>query len=131
MKNHFQITKNFLLELNFDIEFENEIEGILMIQKESFGIKNLILGVAPPILIMEQFLFRINNQSEKIYRSLLQKNRDIIHGAFVVDDSGEKVIFRDTLQIENLDLNELEGSLNSLSLLMSEYSDKIIEFSKY
>ncbi|MFC6860980.1 type III secretion system chaperone family protein [Zunongwangia atlantica] len=131
MKNHFQITKNFLLELNFNIDFENEAEGILMIRKENFGIKNLILGVAPPILIMEQFLFKINNQSEKIYRSLLQKNRDIIHGAFVVDDFGEKVIFRDTLQIENLDLNELEGSLNSLSLLMSEYSDKIIEFSKY
>ena len=99
--------------------------------EENFAIKNLILGVAPPILIMEQFLFRINNQSEKIYRSLLQKNRDIIHGAFVLDDSGKTVIFRDTLQIENLDLNELEGSLNSLSLLMSEYSDKIIEFSKY
>jgi len=131
MKNHYQITKNFLLELNVNIDFENEVEGILMIRKENFGIKNLILGVAPPILIMEQFLFRINNQSEKIYRSLLQKNRDIIHGAFVLDDSGEKVIFRDTLQIENLDLNELEGSLNSLSLLMSEYSDKIIEFSKY
>ena len=131
MKNHFQITKNFFLELNFNIDFENEAEGILMIRKENFAIKNLILGVAPPILIMEQFLFRINNQSEKIYRSLLQKNRDIIHGAFVLDDSGKTVIFRDTLQIENLDLNELEGSLNSLSLLMSEYSDKIIEFSKY
>ncbi len=131
MKNHFQITKNFLLELNFNITFENEEEGIIMVQKESFGIKNLILGVAPPILIMEQYIFRINNQSEKIFRSLLQKNRDIIHGAFVLDDSGEKVIFRDTLQIQNLDINELEGSLNSLSLLMSEYSDRIIEFSKY
>lgn len=30
-----------------------------------------------------------------------------------------------------MDLNELEASLNSLSLLMSEYSDNIIEFSKY
>lgn len=131
MKNHFQITRNFLLELNFDVVFENDDEGILMVQKESFGIKNLILGVAPPILILEQFLFRINNQSEKVLKSLLQKNRDIIHGAFVLDESGEKVIFRDTLQIENMDLNELEGSLNSLSLLMSEYSDRIIEFSKY
>jgi len=131
MKNHFQITRDFLLELNFDVVFENDEEGILMVQKETFGIKNLILGVAPPILILEQFLFRINNQSEKVFKSLLQKNRDIIHGAFVLDDSGEKVIFRDTLQIENMDLNELEGSLNSLSLLMSEYSDRIIEFSKY
>ncbi len=131
MKNHFNITKDFLLELNFDITKENPEDGILVIQKENFGIKNLIIGVAPPILIMEQFIFKINNQSEKILKSLLQKNRDIVHGAFVLDESGEKVIYRDTLQIENLDFNELEGSLNSLSLLMSEYSDKIIEFSKY
>jgi hypothetical protein len=66
-----------------------------------------------------------------IFKSLLQKNRDIIHGAFVLEETGEKVIFRDTLQLENLDLNELEASLNSLGLLLSEYADKIIEFSKY
>ncbi len=131
MKNHFTITRDFLLELNFNITTENVADGILVVQKENSGIRNLILGVAPPILIMEQFIFTINNQSEKVFKSLLQKNRDIIHGAFVLDESGKKVIFRDTLQIENLDLNELEGSLNSLSLLMSEYSEHIIEFSKY
>ncbi|HAI38299.1 MAG TPA: molecular chaperone Tir, partial [Maribacter sp.] len=101
------------------------------VEKEDSGIKNLILGVSPPILIMEQFIFSVHNQSEKIFKSLLQKNRDIIHGAFVLDETANRVIFRDTLQIENMDLNEFEASLNSLSLLMSEYSDKIIEFSKY
>ncbi|MFV9482894.1 MULTISPECIES: YbjN domain-containing protein [unclassified Christiangramia] len=131
MKNHFNITRDFLLELNFNITRENPEDGLLVIQKENSGIRNLIVGVAPPILIMEQYIFKINNQSEKIFKSLLQKNRDIVHGAFVLDESGEKVIYRDTLQIENMDLNELEGSLNSLSLLMSEYSDHIIEFSKY
>lgn len=131
MKNHFNITRDFLLELNFNITKEIPEDGLLVIQKENSGIRNLIVGVAPPILIMEQYIFKINNQSEKIFKSLLQKNRDIVHGAFVLDESGEKVIYRDTLQIENLDLNELEGSLNSLSLLMSEFSDKIIEFSKY
>lgn len=131
MKNHFTITRDFLLELNFNITTENAEDGILVVQKENSGIRNLILGVAPPILIIEQFIFTINSQSEKIFKSLLQKNRDIIHGAFVLDETGKKVIFRDTLQIENLDLNELEGSLNSLSLLMSEYSEHIIEFSKY
>ncbi|SFU70960.1 hypothetical protein SAMN05216480_11530 [Pustulibacterium marinum] len=131
MKDHFQITKNYVLELNFTITYESREEEVLVVQKEAFGIKNLIIGVAAPILIMEQFIFNINSQNEKVFRNLLQKNRDIIHGAFCLDESGKRVIFRDTLQIENLDLNELKGSLNSLSLLMSEYSDKIIEFSKY
>ena len=131
MKNHFNITRDYLLELNFNFVKENRADGIMVVEKEDSGIKNLILGVSPPILIMEQFIFSVHNQSEKIFKSLLQKNRDIIHGAFVLDETANRVIFRDTLQIENMDLNEFEASLNSLSLLMSEYSDKIIEFSKY
>ena len=64
-------------------------------------------------------------------RKLLQKNRDMVHGAFALDETGSKVIFRDTLQIENLDLNELEGSLDSLELLVSEFSNEMSEFSNY
>lgn len=131
IKQHFDIVKDFLIELNFSITYEDRNDGIIMIQKESEGIKNLILGVANPILIIEQYIFKISANSEGIFKKLLQKNRDIVHGAFVLDETGQKVIFRDTLQLENLDLNELEGTINSLSLLLSEYSEQILEFSKY
>ncbi len=131
MNIHFNKTKNFLLELNFTISKEIETDGIFVIEKENFGIKNLIIGVAYPILIMEQFIFKATQPNEAMFKALLQKNRDIIHGAFVLDETGERVIFRDTLQLENLDINELEASLNSLSLLLSEYSEQIINFSKY
>jgi len=73
-------------------------------------------------------LFVVENPD--IYKSLLIKNREIIHGAFTLDESGKKVIFRDTLQLENLDQNELEATLNSLEMLLSEYSEEIISFSK-
>ena len=131
MQNYFSIIKGFLLELNYNITKENSNEGILVVEKENFGIKNLIIGVAEPILIFEQFIFKINTPNPEVFKSLLQKNRDIVHGAFVLDETSTMVIFRDTLQIENIDLNELEGTLNSLSLLMSEYSEQIINFSKY
>ncbi|WP_339711810.1 molecular chaperone Tir [Cyclobacterium amurskyense] len=131
MDNYYNRIIEFLLKLDVDITKENPDEGILVIQKEDNGIKNLIVGIAPPVLILEQYIFKIKNNNNSIYKSLLQKNRDIIHGAFVLDDDGDKVIFRDTLQIENLDLNEIEASLNSLSLLLSEYSEQIIKFSKY
>lgn len=130
MKKQFNKIKNFLIELNYNITHEDENEGILMIQNEEEGISNLIIGVANPILIIEQYIFKISTPNESIFKQLLQKNRDIVHGAFVLDETGEKVIFRDTLQLENIDLNELEGSINSLSLLLSEYSENIIAFSK-
>ncbi len=130
MENYFDKVKNYLLDLDYTIVHSEENDGVFVLENESVGIKNLVIGCAEPILIMEQYLFDMPSDSLEVYKSLLQKNRDIIHGAFVLDDSGTKVIFRDTLQIENLDLNELEGSINSLSLLLSEYSSEIIRFSQ-
>jgi hypothetical protein len=88
-----------------------------------------VIGVADPLVIFEQFIFECKTENALIFKSLLQKNRDIIHGAFVLDEEGDKVIFRDTLQVENLDINEIEATINSLSLLLSEYSDDLIRFS--
>ena len=130
MNNYFDKVQGFLLDLDFNNLQENEEDGVFWVDKEEAGIHNLVIGCLDPILVMEQYLFNINNDNNDVYKKLLIKNRDIIHGAFVLDETGKKVIFRDTLQLENLDLNELEGSLNSLSLLMNEYSEELIEFSK-
>ena len=130
MNSYFEQVQGYLLDLDFNIINEVEEEGVFWVEKEDAGIHNLVIGCLDPILVMEQFLFEIKNDSNEIFKSLLIKNRDIIHGAFVLDEIGKKVIFRDTLQLENLDLNELEGSINSLSLLLSEYSDELIKFSK-
>lgn len=130
MNDHFEKVQGYLLDLDFNILHENEEDGVFWVENEDAGIHNLVIGCLDPILVMEQFLFEIKNDTKEVYKNLLIKNRDIIHGAFVLDETGKKVIFRDTLQLENLDLNELEGSLNSLSLLLSEYSKELIEFSK-
>ena len=126
----FKKVEEYLLDLGYTISYSNQKEGILCIDSEEDGIKNLILGVAPPILIVEQYLFTLSTTDANVYKALLMKNRDIIHGAFVLDETGKKVIFRYTMQIENLDKNDLEGALNSLGLLLSEYYQQIIEFSK-
>lgn len=131
MSDHFDKVKNYLLELNYEIKTEDQNDQVFVIENESAGVRNLVIACAEPILILEQFMLELKSSSEEILKDLLIKNRDIVHGAFTLDEDGTKVIFRDTLQLENLDLNELEGSINSLSLLLSEYSDKLIEFSKH
>lgn len=129
MDNYFDKVKSYLLELNLNILMEDETDGVFVVENEEDGIKNLVLGIADPLLIVEQFLVELDKPSADDYKHLLQKNRDIVHGAFVIDDSGSKVIFRDTLQLENLDLNEIEASFNSLSLLLNEYYDELITLS--
>jgi len=130
MSEHFNKVKDFLLDLEYRIVSEDATEELFIVEKEEDGISNVIVDCEDSILIIEGLLFELSKGSEDIYKSLLVMNRQIVHGAFVLDDDGKKVIFRDTLQLENLDLNELEGSLNSLKLLLSEYSDELIAFSK-
>ena len=130
MKDSFEKVRSYLLDLGHTIIKENEEDGVFVVEDEGLGLKNLVIGCADPILIMEQHILELNNANTDILQRILQKNRDIIHGAFVLDESGKKLIFRDTLQLENLDVNELEGSINSLTLLLSEYSDELIKFSK-
>ena len=120
----------YLVDLGFVIVSQDIDTEVYIVEKEDDGIVNLFIGVADPIIIIEQYLFSLDKDSPEVYKNLLVKNRDIIHGAFVLDEEGNKVIFRDTLQLENLDLNELEGTLNSLSLLLSEYSEELIGFAK-
>jgi hypothetical protein len=48
----------------------------------------------------------------------------------VLNDAGDTVLFRDTLEVENLDKNELEASFEALSMLLSEFGEEILNFAK-
>lgn len=130
MTTHVEKVREYLNELEYSIIGSMEDEGIFLIENEDDGISNMVLLIEDPILIMEQRLFDIPGGDPEIYKRLLQKNREIIHGALVLDEHGTSVIFRDTLQLENLDLNELEASINSLAILLSEMSEELLSMAK-
>ncbi len=127
---HFEKVKQYLQELGYDIAHEDVIDQIYVINAPEDGIQNMIVDCNDPILVIEQYLFDIDSSDAQVLRALLQKNREIIHGAFVLDETGKRLLFRDTLQLENLDLNEVEASINSLKLLMAEYAGEMLQFAK-
>ena len=130
MSNHLEKVKNYLFELGYEINSEDSDNELVVITDESKGIKDLIIDCEAPILIFEQFIFELKKDEPAVLKKLMQWNLEVIHGAFGLDDSGKKVLFRDTSQLENLDLNELEASIDSLSFAMAEYSEDIIKFAK-
>lgn len=126
----FNQVENYIKELDLSITSKNEKEGFFVVDSEPDGLRNLIIGITPPIIIFEQYLFTLKIDNLFVFKSLLIKNRDIIHGAFALTEDGKKVIFRYTLQVHNLDKNEFDATINSLSLLMSEYYEQLIQFAK-
>jgi hypothetical protein len=128
---HFEQVKAYLQELEFAITKEEPSQELVVIDDEDQGINHLVIDCEDPILILEQFIFEIKKDPQaNMLKRLLQLNRTLVHGAFAIDDSGTKVLFRDTLQLENLDLNELEGSINALSVAMAENVDELISLAK-
>mgnify|MGYP001550213465 CR=1 FL=1 len=130
MSEHYNKVIEFSNALGLDITHQDEKEELIVVSNEDKGIYNLIIDCEDTLLIFEQLIYTIQNASENHFLRLLQMNRTLIHGAFVVDEEGKQVIFRDTLQIENLDFNEFEGTINALSLGLAEYSSELLSLNK-
>ena len=130
MSGHYEKVKNYLIDLNLKIIEENEAQEQVVVNDEESGIMNLIVDCEPPIVVLEQLIMELPKVPGEFCTRLLQMNRSLVHGAFVLDDEGRRVFFRDTLQLENLDLNELEGSIQALSLALAEYGAELLEYSK-
>jgi proline dehydrogenase len=128
---YFENVKELILALEYTIVHEEADTGILIIDKESRGICEMILDCEDDILVMEQIIFPVKEDNSEHYKRLLQMNRTLVHGAFVLTSSEDFniIAFRDTLQLENLDLNELEASLNSLTFALVENMDDLLMIS--
>ena len=129
MSEKFDLVKDYLAELDLSVTHEDAAEELVVVENEDDGIKNLVVDCEDPILVLEQLIMEVPKGADaSFYRRLLQMNRTLVHGAFVLDEEGTYILFRDTLQLANLDLNELEASISALSLAMAEHSNELLDF---
>ena len=128
MTDKFEMVKQFLLDMEIPVVSEDPAEALVVVEDEENGIMNLVIDCEEPILVLEQLIMKTPQNPGDLYKRLLQMNRSLVHGAFVLDEDGESILFRDTLQLENIDRNELEASIHSLSLALAEYSSELLEY---
>ncbi|MFW5811188.1 MAG: YbjN domain-containing protein [Thermodesulfobacteriota bacterium] len=129
MSGNFETVKTYLQDMDILIVDEDPGEELVVVENEEEGIKNLIIDCEDPILIIEQLIMKLKPDCDPdFFKWLLKINRELVHGAFVLDGDGEMLLFRDTLQLENLDYNELDASVKALSLAMSEYGPELLKY---
>ena len=127
---YFEKVKSLLLDLGYAITQEDEGQELFIVDDEDSGINNLIVDCEDPLLVLEQVIMPIPQEPGSLFRRLLQMNRLLVHGAFVLDEETQTILFRDTLRIENLDSNELEGSIEALSLALAENAGELLSYTK-
>lgn len=126
----FEMVKDYLTELDISISHEDAAEEMVVIQDPENGIQNMVIDCEDPIVVLEQMIISVPTKPGELFKRLLQMNRTLVHGAFVLDEEGQRVIFRDTLQLENLDQNELEASIQSLGMALAEYGSELLKYAK-
>lgn len=126
MSDAFDRVKSHLLEMGLPIVREDAEEQLVVVSDEDRALNELIVDCEDGVVVLEQLIFPLPaDAGADALRRLLQINRSLVHGAFVLDDEG-RVLFRDTLQLANLDANELAGSIDALSLGLAEFGSELL-----
>ena len=127
MSEKFEKVKDYVLELGFQIDEVDPSEEIVIINDEERGIHKLVLDCEDTLLVLEQLIMKIGASTD-VYRRILQMNRELVFGAFVLNEEGDSLLYRNTLALDNLDLNELESTINALSLGLAENGEELLGF---
>ena len=131
MSTGFDRVKEYVLELGFGIDQEIPEEEIVIIKDEERGIADLVIDCEEDVLVLEQLVLKMDPEAPAgIHRRILQMNRELVYGGFVLDEEGDTLLFRNTLALENLDLNELESTINALSLALAENGEELLSFAQ-
>lgn len=103
--------------------FTEIAENTWMIEDDLAHIDNIIVMLLEPIVLFRVKVMEVPTEGrEAFYKKLLELNAtDLLHGAYAIED--DSVILVDTLQAENLDLNEFQSTIESIELgLRQHYS---------
>lgn len=120
---------NFLNRMEMD--FEEVEEGMwLAYPDEEGGGTPLVISYAPPLLVFRLKVLDVPRDGDKcsqLYKRLLQANaNELVHAAYGLEE--EDVILTDSLQLENLDFNEFQATVDSFHMAMATQMETLTPF---
>lgn len=107
--------------LGLGLEFESVGDNLWLVHDENDNLDNVLVSLIDPIVLFQVRVAQLPGGDETaLYRKLLELNAsDMIHGAYGIE--GNSIIMIDTLQAENLDLNEFQSSLEAMSMSLIQH----------
>ena len=88
------------------------------------------LRVDPPLVVLRVHIGDVpKGEPVGLFRKLLQLNaKGLVHSSYGID--GERIILSAALELENLDFNELEATLDEIDLALAEHVPLLSDLSK-
>ena len=115
------LIEGYLVRSN--IPYDTIGEGMWVVHDEVDQVDNIVITLAPPVVMFRVKLMELpENEAERaaLCRKLLELNASsMIAGAYAIE--GQAVVAVETLQSENLDINEFQAAIDGLTLAITEH----------
>jgi hypothetical protein len=89
----------------------------------------IALRVDPPLVVLRVHIGDVAKTSVEVFRQLLAHNaRSLVHTSFGLED--DRIVLCAALELENLDFNELEATLDEIDLALAQHVPTLVELMK-
>jgi hypothetical protein len=121
-----QKIEGFMLDMN--LLYEQLDETTWKIEDDLSHIDNIVVKLIDPIVIFRVKIMEVPKENkEEFYKTVLELNaNDLVHGAYGIEDNNLVIV--DTLQAENLDMNEFQSTVDSIGLALIQHYDTLAKF---
>lgn len=103
-------------------------DGLWLVHDSSLG-ENIAVKATGPLLLFRVKVLELSDVDDKggLYETLLMLNAtDLVHGSYGISE--DSIVLTCTLEMENLDYNELQAVLDDFSLALANHYEKLTEF---
>lgn len=116
--------ESFLLRM--ELQHEEIGPGMWMVRTGEGG-AGLVIHHSPPVLVFRLKVLEVppdQSRCTELYRRLLELNAtDLVHAAYGIE--GDDVILTETQELENLDFNEFQATVDSFQLAVASHLDML------
>jgi hypothetical protein len=111
--------ESYLVEL--ELTFQEAGKNTWVVREPEKGLANLFVMMADPLVVLRLTVMAIPARGRgELFEELLRLNAtDMVHGAYALD--GKNVVIVDTLEGDSLDVDELQASIEAISLAVVQH----------
>ena len=110
-----------------DLQYDEVEDGLWVVQMDSEDGVHLVVNHTPPVLVFRLKVLDVPRDEAKcaeLYRRLLELNAtDLLHAAYGLEEGD--VILTETLELENLDFNEFQATVDSFQVALASHMEQL------
>ncbi len=109
------------------ITYERISEDVWIINDPDKGLDQIIFFVDDSLLTLRTRIMDYSEISDEqcsaLFKELLQLNSNLVHGAYAIEEN--YIMLMDTLELDTMDREELQASLDAISLALAQHYDRL------